>query len=76
MKGLSVLAAGVLMMSAAILAQSANAATAQPPCHSSCSAAVAACGTHARCSSDFPNCVRTGTIHFPNGRTFTNLCRK
>jgi hypothetical protein len=32
--------------------------------------------SEAACSADMANCMRTGNLHMPSGRTFSNLCKK
>ena len=49
-------------------------------CKSSCTSVKNTCvnmgASEAACAADMANCMKTGNLHMPSGRTFTNLCRK
>jgi hypothetical protein len=49
-------------------------------CQRSCTEVVSVCvkmgASQAACSADMANCMSTGNLHMPSGRTFTNLCKK
>jgi hypothetical protein len=47
-------------------------------CSRSCSEVVQGCiGMGGRgCSDDLANCLKTGRLHMPSGRTVANLCKK
>jgi hypothetical protein len=47
-------------------------------CVRSCTAVMKQCvsmGGHG-CDADMANCMSTGNLHMPSGRTFSNLCKK
>lgn len=47
-------------------------------CKRSCTAVMKQCvsmGGHG-CDADMANCMSTGNLHMPSGRTFSNLCKK
>jgi hypothetical protein len=47
-------------------------------CQQSCTAIVKKCVAMGGrgCEADMANCMSTGNLHMPSGRTFSNLCRK
>ena len=65
--------ATVIAIAAPTLVQRAEAA-----CSRSCSEVAQTCVQMGGkgCEADLANCMKTGNLHMPSGRTFTNLCRK
>lgn len=49
-------------------------------CTRSCSEVAATCvkmgASQAACSADLANCMHSGNLHMPSGRTFHGLCKK
>lgn len=80
MKRISKAIAGTIALSAAIFATEANAAATSSACEQSCTQVAAICvkmgASSAACHADMANCLKTGNLHMPSGKTFTNLCKK
>jgi hypothetical protein len=69
------LAFSIAAVAGVLAASAANAA-----CERSCTEVAETCvnmgASRAACFADMGNCKKTGSLHMPSGRTFSNLCRK
>ena len=49
-------------------------------CERSCTAVKNVCvqmgASESACAADLANCLKTGSLHMPSGRTFSNLCKR
>jgi hypothetical protein len=65
------------LMAVAISA-TASAQKTKTACSRSCSEVVQGCvGMGGKgCDADLANCMKTGSLHMPSGKTMHNLCKK
>jgi hypothetical protein len=67
----------LIVIAAAMTAVASNANAA---CKRSCTNVAEVCvqmgASRPQCFADMKSCLKTGNLHMPSGRVFTNLCKK